>query len=224
MIRNHTSHSNHRRSPRARLMLMATLLVGTLAIDGLSRELHAQRDETLVGNRGTQFGGFGGPVVKITSVAGTNATISGGRGGFIVNRRFVIGGGGYGLVNENIRTGYRFSNGAEPTLGFGYGGLEFEYITQPTRLVHATFGTLLGGGEAFYEDTQTQGGTTSTQRISTNVFVLEPQIMAELNVTRWFRPGIGVTYRYVSGTDLPGLADSDLSGVAGLLTFKFGSF
>lgn len=185
----------------------------------------AQRDETLVGNRrGTQLGGFGGPVVKITRIAGEDAVISGGRGGLIINRRLVIGGGGYSLATENIRTGFEFDNGDDGSLGFDYGGLEFEYIMRPSRVVHLTFYGLLGGGQASYEATRNVGGGVATQRLESDVFVFEPAVNLELNVTRWFRTGIGFGYRYVDGSDLPGMNDSRLSGGTGTFTFKFGSF
>jgi hypothetical protein len=150
--------------------------------------------------------------------------MSGGRGGLIINRRLVIGGGGYALARDNIRTGYTFDNGDTPTLEFGYGGLEFEYIIRPSRLVHATFYTLIGGGRASYTSEQSQGGAVLRQRLDSDLFVVEPALNLELNVTRWFRTGIGGGYRFVDGSDLPGLNDAALSGGVGTITFKFGSF
>jgi hypothetical protein len=187
--------------------------------------LEAQRNETLLGNnRSTRFGGFGGPVVKFSRMAGEDAVINGGRGGVIINRRLVLGGGGYSLSSENIRTGFRFDNTEPASLRLDYGGLEVEYITRPSELVHVTFYTLFGGGQAYYESVRETSGTVSTQRLDSDVIVIEPAVTLELNVTRWFRTGIGFGYRYVNGSDLPLATDGALGGGAGTLSFKFGRF
>jgi len=203
----------------------AALALSLATITALPLTAHAQRDETLLGRRGdASVGGFGGPVVKFSRLAGADAMISGGRGGVILNRRLVIGGGGYAVASENIRTDFRFEDGSRPALQLAYGGLEFEYITRPRDLVHATVSMLLGGGAASYRATSTSGGTVATRTLESPVFVAEPGAHLELNVTRWFRPGIGVGYRYVNGSDLPNVTDGALGGAVGTLTFKFGRF
>jgi uncharacterized membrane-anchored protein len=55
-------------------------------------------------------------------------------------------------------------------------------------------------------------------------FVIEPGIEVEVNVTKNFRLGAGVTYRYISGTQLENLADEELSGTTGMISFRFGRF
>jgi hypothetical protein len=201
---------------------VALLLV---ALAALPITVQAQRDETLLGGRGaTSVGGFGGPVVKFSRLAGTNAVFSGGRGGVILNRRLVIGGGGYAVSSEHIRTDFQFSDLSRPALQLAYGGIEFEYITRPRELVHATMSLLLGGGEASYRSTSTNGATLATRTLESEVFVAEPAVHLEVNVTRWFRPGLGLGYRHVTGSDLPGTTDGSLSAAVGTLTFKFGRF
>jgi len=199
--------------------------IALATLTALPSTTQAQRDETLLGRRGaSSVGGFGGPVVKISRLAGADAVFSGGRGGVILNRRLAIGGGGYAVTSENIRTDFRFPDGSRPSLQLAYGGVEFEYITRSRELVHATVSVLLGGGAASYRSRETTGGSVATQTLESEVFVAEPAANLELNVTRWFRPGIGVGYRYVNGSDLPGTTDGALSGAVGTITFKFGSF
>lgn len=198
---------------------------GALVVALATVPAQAQRNETLSGNRrNTDFGGFGGPVVKFTRVAGEDVVMNGGRGGLIVNRRLVIGGGGYSLARDNIRTGFRFDNGDAPDLRFDYGGVELEFITRPSKLVHATFYTLIGGGQARYSSERTTGGSVLSQSLGSDVFVIEPAVNVELNVTNWFRLGFGAGYRHVDGSDLPRVSDASLSSGVGTLTFKFGAF
>lgn len=206
-----------------RTLTALALALATLSV--LPLTAHAQRDQTLLGRRGqSSVGGFGGPVVKFSRMAGADAMLSGGRGGVILNRRLVIGGGGYAVTSENIRTDFRFEDGSRPALQLAYGGLEFEYITRPRELVHATVSMLLGGGAASYRSRSTSGSTVSTRTLESPVFVAEPGAHLEVNVTRWFRPGLGVGYRYVNGSDLPSVSDGALGGAVGTLTFKFGRF
>jgi hypothetical protein len=212
------------RSSRSSVSRLAGGLAALVLLAPSATPLAAQRDDTLLGRRGTDIGGFGGPVVKFSRLAGTDAVFSGGRGGVILNRRVVVGVGGYAVASEHIRTDFRFEDGTRPSLQLGYGGLELEVITQPSRLVHGTFSLLLGGGEAMYSARTESGATVSTRTLASEVFVAEPGAHLELNVTRWFRPGIGIGYRYVNGSDLPGVNDAGLSGAVGTLTFKFGRF
>jgi hypothetical protein len=49
-------------------------------------------------------------------------------------------------------------------------------------------------------------------------------VNAEVNITRWFHLNAGVSYRVVSGVGQERLTDSDFSGAAAALHFKFGRF
>ena len=78
-------------------------------------------------------------------------------------------------------------------------GLELEYILNTNSLVHYSLYTLIGGGAAKYvkdvgpvTQSNEQAGETSF------MFVLEPAINGELNITNWFRFNAGVSYRQTS--------------------------
>jgi hypothetical protein len=184
----------------------------------------AAQEETLV-KSDTESGGFGAPVLKYTSIYGQNTLMIGGRGGWIINHSFVIGGGGYGTVTE-----VDAPEGILPELGsldlkFEYGGLELEYILNPKSLAHIGFYILIGGGSIkFSNDTGSYHEGDHTVGPDDFVFVMEPSINGELNITDWFHITAGVSYRFVTGVEQTSLVDSDFSGVSGVLTFKFGSF
>jgi hypothetical protein len=176
------------------------------------------QDETLIG---TEFhsGGYGGPEVRIGPMLGTTGVFVGGRGGWVINHAFMIGGGGYGLVND-VRVKDITMDGQPAYLGFGYGGLFLEYIGNSEKLIHCTVGMLIGGGGVDYRDSLYSYRDQDWDA----VFVLEPCLGVEMNVTSFFRLGLGASYRYVSGVKTFGLTNKELSDVTGTITLKFGTF
>lgn len=177
----------------------------------------AQEEETLIGGD-IESGGFGGPVIKVTSINGETGILVGGRGGWIINHSFIIGGGGYGLANNvNAKTPSIFG---ERYLNFGYGGVELEYIPASNELIHASFMTLIGAGGVGYRDADFNMRNNS----SNSFFVLEPQANMTLNVTQYFRISAGFSYRYITGAETAASTNKDLSGPSGILTFHFGKF
>jgi hypothetical protein len=181
-------------------------LAALLAASSPALAQEEQNEQTLIGGE-FHSGGFGAPVVKFSSTVDKFAVFVGGRGGWIINHTFVLGGGGYGLAND-----IRLTDGGTRDLEFGYGGLELEYINSSDNLIHFTIYTLIGGGGI------------STDFGEDGVFVLEPSANAELNITRYFRVNAGAGYRWVSGVDTPGLSTSDMSAFVGQLSLKFGAF
>jgi hypothetical protein len=174
-----------------------------------------KQDETLITGK-TRIGAFGGPIIKFTELNNQFGVLVGGRGGLIINRSLVIGGGGYGLVNDiEIND---FQPPARHILEFGYGGIILEYINRSAKLIHLDIHSLIGGGclcyqQAFYPDWQDD-----------LFFVVEPGLDMIFNITEHFRIGLGGSYRFVNGIDLNGLKDGDINGPAASLTFKFGKF
>ncbi|MDG5765867.1 hypothetical protein QA596_00220 [Balneolales bacterium ANBcel1] len=170
-----------------------------------------------------RHGGFGGPVVKFSSIDGKTGVWVGGRGGWILNfsneHAISLGGGGYGLVTE-----HQVPNPSVPLVSefaaIGYGGFEMEYTNRTYQLVHFTASTLIGAGGATTRDSD----YVEIDSDANTFFVLEPGLNIEMNVTSFFRIATGVSYFYTSGISKAGLQDSDFSGFKGKLTFKFGSF
>jgi hypothetical protein len=168
-------------------------------------------------------GGFGAPVIKFTSLDGNFGVLVGGRGGWIINNNFAIGGGGYGLVN-NIH--YKSVLANNEYIDFGYGGLEMEYFFSPERLIHLSLYSLIGGGGL--SERRNNSFDNSDWEWSNNkgvaFFIFEPGANATLNLTSIFRISLGATYRIISGPDYNGLKPSKLDGFSGVLQFKFGTF
>ena len=164
------------------------------------------QEETLIGD-GIESGGYGGPVVKFTSFAGNIGVIVGGRGGWIINHTFVLGGGYYGMAS-NIRI-----DGS--TTDMEYGGFEFEYIWQSDRVLHFTVHVGIGGGRVQMIDPYNED----------RFFYTEPTINLEVNLIKWFRINAGIGYLWVDNIQgMPGLSTSDVRSITGSIVFKFGWF
>ena len=180
------------------------------------RAVQAQEETLIRGN--IESGGFGGPVVKFTEIKDEFGLLVGGRGGWIINHTFVIGGGGYGLATQNIKADFVDFKGRRPYLEMGYGGLELEYIHNSSKLFHFSVQALIGAGGATYNNGSSKSDSDDA------FFIAEPGVNAMLNIATVFRIGLGVSYRFVSGVDLNDLSDEDLRGPSAVLTFKFGQF
>jgi hypothetical protein len=166
-------------------------------------------------------GGWGAPVVQVTTVRDRAAVFVGGRGGWLLDRRLTLGGGGFGLASEIAAPAAAQVPGERQLdLEIGYGGGWVEYTFAPLKLVHVSVGTLVGGGGVSlrFRNGGSYGSGTD------GFFVAEPAAVAELNLARFLRLDLGVAYRWIVGVDMPGLAYSDIAGVSALLALKFGKF
>jgi len=170
----------------------------------------------------TVYGGHGAPFVGITQMNDEMATIVGGKGGVIINHRFVFGGVGTAVIGSNSKAVLDTvkTKSATPmdslwikkTLSMGYGGVFVEYIFKYSSPIHLSIplniqvGGVLGGGD-------------HSNIKSSTIFVVEPGVNLEFNFYKFFVPAINVSYRYVTGD-----YSSILSGVQGSLILKFGKF
>lgn len=166
-----------------------------------------------------RHGGFGAPVVKFTEVDGRFGVLAGGRGGWIINRSVVIGGGGYALTNSSNFEHLVDGAGDPGRLEMAYGGLELGYAHRPQGAIHVALGVLIGAGGVAWEPDGPSGS-----RLDDSFFIAEPELGVVVRVTQVFRVLFGASYRLARGVELLDLGDSDLSGLAGVVSFQFGSF
>jgi hypothetical protein len=159
--------------------------------------------------------------MRFSSVLGSGAVFVGGRGGWIVNHRFILGGAGYGLAS---RIGA--PSGVQPAVGrydlaFGYGGVFLEYVLAPRELWHLSVLTLFGAGGLEY---MSRDSAPPSGHSASAVFVWEPALLVEINLISFLRLDVGASYRLVRGVDLTGVSNSDVGGPSGVLALKFGKF
>ncbi|MBM2813913.1 MAG: hypothetical protein HW421_675 [Ignavibacteria bacterium] len=197
-----------------------------------------KQDQTLFNIDEIKSGGYGGPEIQISNIKNELGLMVGGRGGWIINSSFSIGGGGWGLVtNHEIKDYWKESKNRQQLynladtnktvyLRAGWGGLILEYINSSEKLVHFTVNLLVGAGGATYTISNRNNNDFMADRsLESSAFaILQPGIGVDLNITKAFRLEFGINYRLIYGVELWKLGNSDLSGLSGGLVFKFGKF
>jgi hypothetical protein len=201
-------------------MKKATLigLMMALAVTAFTQEREYQ---TLVQPGQARISGMGGPFMQFTSIGGDFAHMMGGGGAILVGD-FWFGGYGLGLTNhiyaDKLRSLPDYTT--EDRLSASHGGFWIGYSLFGERPVHVAISSLIGWGQVgvirdYY--TAYQDG----------VFVMSPTVEVELNLTRFFRLGVGASYNlyaFVHDGNIPGYDWTDFSSPGGFLSFKFGWF
>jgi hypothetical protein len=194
---------------------MRRLIFTALAL-GLTTAAAAQEQTIINGNETVRA--IGEPVAKYAWINEQSSLLAGGRGGVILNKSFVIGGAGYGLVNE-VHGSPDGVNGME--LRFGYGGGTVEYILMPDAVAHVSLSGLVGaGGTRWVHDRHSGIDDNREVGHSDAFFVFEPGMNLELNLTHGIKINVGATYRLLNGVDQAGLREGDLSGPSATFSVK----
>jgi len=209
------------------MFLLAMAIVFPLYSQENSKE--ESKEQTLFEGGSYKSGGYGAPEVKFTNVNDEFGVLVGGRGAWIINSTFAIGGAGYGLVTSHSIPDYFTRNDTIAYLRTGYGCLYLSYINSSSELVHFTINTLIGAGGASYTSSISDFFNDNNRHHSnvyetTAYFIFEPQLGMEINVLKVFRIELTAGYRFISGLELSKTKNSDISGFSGGIAFKFGSF
>ncbi len=166
----------------------------------------------------SSIGFWGGPRVGLTVIDGQFGMLVGGRGLMTLNRHLSVGGAGWNLVT-NVESKPQIEEYDNITLT--YGGFLIEYIAGSERAAHVTTGLLLGGGSFSFRN-QMFGSNDEWYDRTDQIFVVEPHLSLELNMTRFFRIDISGAYRFAIDVDFEPYEMKDISGPTMGVFFKFG--
>jgi hypothetical protein len=181
--------------------------------------------QTLTGP-GSHIGFYFGFTTGYSRIDVYDAVNAGASVALIANHSLAVGFSGKGFVSEPFR-GEAGTTGKYNYAG-GYGGLLIEPILFPKRPVHLSFPVLLGAGgiarnrvsgiyhpydydDFFIDDAEA-------------FLIAEPGVEIEVNVARWLRMGMGVSYRIVSSFDSGDFVSGEFDGFNGGLSLKVGLF
>jgi len=190
----------------------------------------AEQDAVLIGGS-VHHGLYGGPEAKMTSFTGEAAMLVGGDIGWLINKHYLVGLGGYGLATSHSPSPEISPSTGPSRIGFGYGGVRLGYVFRPEKILHASFGALIGAGGVTAmtrERTYDAQDNDYTERWDGHhgaaFFVAEPQTDLELNLHAHVRLAMTAGYRFVTSTEYVGFKSSDLSGPAIGLALRAGTF
>ncbi len=224
--------------------MMAIFMLSFNLINAQETKQTEQSDQTelktLFGGDEFRSSGYGGPQVKFSSINGDIGVLVGGRGAWTVNRTLSLGLAGYGLVTQHdanyVDTAGKSIDGV---INMGYGGLYLEYIYKPVEYIHLATNVLVGAGGVNFADQMWHSDAGDDEFDTHNdsnkpwkaIFVVEPTLAVEFNVTTFFRVSVEGSYRFVSSireNDLykanQSLKDINLNGFSGGITLEFGCF
>lgn len=182
------------------------------------------------GNK-VKIGWFVGPNGGYTRFCSSDVALAGLSAGMIINHNFSIGLTGYGVANSNNLTYDQFIDTTDVKLVGGYGGLLLEYTLFPKSAVHVTFPLMIGGGSMAYVSTtenydwEDHNYDYYDHAIDQDAFfVIEPGVRAEVNILKFMRFGIGVSYRYTPDLDLVNTSAGFINNFTAGASLKFGKF
>jgi hypothetical protein len=215
------------------IYLLAGLLL-IIPLSGAAQDLVSQKNyET---NDQAVISGFFSFDNKLSIINGDYGWFSGGTFGMVINKQTRIGMGGYSLVNNNPFDYWNFEGDHrlnKLSSEIGYFGLAFEHIFLPDAPVHVTIPILLSGGEVeikqkvqTFADPQKTGTSYWAIVEKSKIAVIEPGINIELEILPWMNLDLGTSYRFVLGSELNSLPNSDrnLSGASFHTGLKFNCF
>ena len=190
--------------------------------------------ESLFSNNRTEkkkvtVGAYGTAIGKLTPINGKLGVLTGLQGGVLLNNKWMFGAGGYGLANSIKAPKLNVPNEQDEYIQMWYTGLMAEYTHNSNKLIHWSAGALLGGGGVGRDERHHGWHNDDDDRHhgwngGSGFFVAEPFVGVELNITSYLRLNVGGSYRFISGSETPGLKDSDLSGGAFHVGIKAGKF
>lgn len=197
-----------------------TILVLALILSssfGLAQEIDTlySRDSL----KTSSLGGYGGPLIETSHINNDWGIVIGGKGGVIFNETFAFGGIGKGLITSInfLGDGLNGNKSTPLNLKYGAGGIFAEYNFRLENSVHFSIPVnFMAGGISLHD------ATSNTKIDSTGIFIFEPGINLEFNLTEFFIPALHFSYRIASGSSSTNLSNQDLSGFNFGLLFKFG--
>lgn len=165
--------------------------------------------------------GLGGGYNPVMNKDGMSSSF---KAAWIINHQFSLGINAVGFTNDfywdhPVNTEFVCHSG-------GFGGLLFEPIIGSRFPIHLSFPITLGAGWIAKLDGRNFGNwETEYFYNDSDVFLIaEPGVELELNVLKFFRLGLGATYRITSSVQLENIQKKPLEGVTAHVMLKFGKF
>ena len=175
----------------------------------------------------TAHGGYGGFGIGYGVIDDKDALLFHFKSAWVIDHKIGLGFAGSGFFN-NIDKRY---GDTESYLAGGYGGFLVEPVLFSNLPVHVAFPVILGaGGVSTVPQSYINWDPINTYQYDYDVFFfVEPGVEVELNMVKFFRMTLGVSYRITNGIILthPDYDEVPIDALDGLsfnMNFKFGKF
>ena len=162
-------------------------------------------------------GGFGGPVIKMTDIYDRTTPMIGGKGAYLVEHSFYVGGAAYSVAKNNE---YKSPATIKQKYNFSYAGVILGYLFTPSKNFHINTQLLLGSAITFlYVPNSKKSIELSSADYS---FVSEAEIGILYDVNRFLKIELSSGFRYVHPTQY--FTSQELNGYSLNLGFWFGKY
>lgn len=189
------------------LLLVAVFVSVSLT----AQEKTYEEYKTIFGSEKLEFSGIGGFDMAFTSFNGYFGVQTGGSMAVLLNSQLFIGGYGQSATIDRVVTIQQIEY---RDVSLSHGGFWAGYIFLPNAAIHPVVSAKAGWGKAKLND-----------YYNDNVFVINPMVEIQMNITHFFRIGVGAHYTITSDVEtIEGLSKYDFSGPGGTISFKFGWF
>lgn len=219
---------------RAAIILLLLLWSGTCIqaqqdTTKSTKSSHTEIKTIFDGIKAPKVGFYVGPEAAYTQFKGRDVFLMGVNLGVILNHWFSAGLAGYGIVNSGKLWYPNIIDSTGAYLYGGYGGLKVEFRVFPKFPVHFSFPLLIGGGVMSYNNYNYDYLNSYYNESGTNLdwsvfFVVEPGLNAEINIVKFMRLGMGVSYRYTPNLVLQNTPADLINNFTFNLNLKFGRF
>ncbi len=138
--------------------------------------------------------------------------------GWTLNQRYTIGFFANQLWNNVDATWLQKQS--QYFLNVTRAGVFFSYTLNPDALVHAEFYAKIGAGLVGYRIQE----IGDFDNFDDEFYLIEPGMAIEINVTRFMRTSLQMSYLSVQDIELQHMKNSDFSGLVFAMKFKVGLF
>lgn len=187
------------------------------------------------GNKKVSHGGYGALTFGVDFKGPQTMLSYGIKSGWLINHHIALGVAGRGFVGLDK---YVFEDAPfeEYRVTGGYGGLLIEPVIAPFLPVHISFPIIIGAGGIGYADVDDWDDNDWDDDDPYNddydnyaydkaaFFVIEPGVEMEINLLKFMRLGVGVSYRYTSDIQMVKTEKDLMRGFSGTVAVKFGKF
>jgi hypothetical protein len=153
------------------------------------------------------IGGYGTVTNEVTEIANKSYYSLGAYGGVLLNHKVLLGGLGKVVFTGRTNTQYNQST-------FVYFGPYTEYLINPESVFHFSIGVM--GGMGIYNSVYGEK--------SDLIFVTEPKVGVQVNVTNFMRVVGNIGYRYAANNKYESFKKDDFSSLTGGVGLSFGKF